>query len=105
MRFKTAKILLLLALGLVAGCSASLYVPQPADVTADASLEELTRGRELYVQRCGRCHSLYLPDRFSVAQWRSSLDKMQLRAGIADTEKELIFKMILAGKARTIARE
>ena len=102
---KRTEILLLFALVLLAGCSAALYIPQPGDATADSSLEELTLGRELYVERCGRCHALYLPDRFSVAQWSSSLDRMQPRARIDDTEKALILKMLAAGKARTAAKE
>ncbi len=86
---------------LMAGCAPALYVPDPRDATPEASLQELVKGREIYTERCARCHSLYLPDRFSTAQWKAALDRMQPRARIDSTEKELILKMIFAGKARS----
>jgi len=100
MHSRLAKIAFTLALLVITGCGASLYVPESRDASADASLDDLVKGREIYTQRCARCHSLFLPDRFSMVQWKSSLEKMQPRARINDTEKELILKMILAGKLR-----
>ena len=105
MHSRLARTAFLFALLVSAGCGASLYVPEPRDASANASLEDLIRGREIYTQRCARCHSLFLPDRFSMAQWKTSLDKMQPRARISDTEKELILKMILAGKLRGNRRD
>ena len=40
-----------------------------------------------------------------MTQWKASLDKMQPRARIDETEKELILKMLLAGKMRTKGNE
>ena len=84
----------------LAGCGASLYVPGPADATPSASLAELTAGRELYAQSCSTCHSLFLPARFSPAEWRRNLERMQPRAHISDSDKTLILKFLLAGRRR-----
>ena len=105
MHSRLVRIAFTLALLVIAGCGASLYLPEPRDASADASLEDLIRGREIYTQRCARCHSLFLPERFSMAQWKTSLNKMQPRARINDTEKELILKMIFAGKLRGTQRD
>lgn len=91
---------LALILHLLHGCAPSLYVPSARDVTPEATLAELERGRHLYARRCSSCHNLYHPDRFTDADWRRSIDSMQTRAGIQTDEKSLILKYILAGKHR-----
>ena len=40
----------------------SLYVPTTADVTSSATLADLQAGRSIFINSCGKCHSLYSPD-------------------------------------------
>jgi mono/diheme cytochrome c family protein len=76
-------------------------MPDSTDATAAVTLQELAIGRNLYTQRCGSCHTLYLPGHLNDAGWRTKLNEMQPKARIADAEKELILKYILRGRART----
>jgi len=87
---KTNILLLLFALTLV-GCVSSLYLPTQSDAVAqNTPLEKLKQGRELYLNRCGSCHNLYLPSAYTASQWKPILEKMQKPAKIDDSEKELI---------------
>lgn len=86
----------------LAGCAkdplASLYVPTASDVTATATLAELTQGRTLYGDNCGACHSLYLPENFSASQWRSVLPGMTSRTGLSTADIALLTKYVTKGK-------
>ncbi len=84
----------LILLGLF-GCATVLYVPTEADAQSQSvSLDTLIAGRELYMNRCGSCHNLYLPTQYSKQEWTQILDKMQKPAKIDTTQKELIKKYI-----------
>ncbi len=81
----------------LAGCRASLYVPTDEDAGPGAAREELLKGRELYVQRCGSCHTLRLPESYTAPEWLQKLQEMAPRAHLSDQERNLISKFILAG--------
>lgn len=78
--------------------SNSLYVPTTADVTATATLDQLTQGRAIYVNNCGRCHSLYSPDDFGASAWQSIVPNMSARAGLSAAEQTLVLKYVTRGK-------
>ena len=86
----------------LAGCAkdplASLYVPTASDVTATATLAELTQGRTLYGDNCGSCHSLYLPENYSASQWRSVVPGMATHTGLSATDIALLTKYVTKGK-------
>ena len=84
----------------LAGCSAALYVPTDEDATPAASLDDLHQGRALYVHKCGSCHVLQLPERFTQSKWEQHLREMAPRARLNDQEKQLIWKFLLAGTER-----
>lgn len=77
---------------LLAGCSAALPFPQPADVgTAQAgwpgtTQADLERGRAVYVRRCGGCHRLHGPKDVAPAQWPAVVAKMGPRAKLSPPE-------------------
>jgi hypothetical protein len=81
----------------VAGCSASLYVPGDEDVSPAVSKEELVAGRALYVQKCGSCHRLRLPESHTRAEWELHLRTMAPRASLTETEEALVAKFLAAG--------
>src|ERR1035437_8628127 len=56
------------------------YVPSKTDTTAKASLNDLTLGRSILLANCGICHSVPLPDNYSVSKWKSYLPGMASRA-------------------------
>lgn len=78
--------------------SSSLYVPTTADVTSTATLDQLTQGRSIYVNNCGRCHSLYSPDTFVASAWQSIVPNMASRAGLTAAEETLVLKYVTRGK-------
>lgn len=93
---KISAILFLCAL--VYSCSSALYEPELKDVKDEALLAELKEGRKAYVEKCGSCHNLYLPEKFSKSKWETELDEMQKRANLSNKEKASILKYVTFGK-------
>ena len=85
MKFKIA--IFISGIFLISACSHSLYIPSNSDAALN---ETLTKGRQLYVDNCGKCHSLHAPSQFNAAQWQNNLDNMQERANINNDQKSLI---------------
>jgi mono/diheme cytochrome c family protein len=77
---------------------ASLYVPTSADVTANATLQELQDGRNLYTQHCNACHELYSPDQFTVTQWKSIISTMGPKTNMTAAQITLVTKYVSRGK-------
>jgi hypothetical protein len=85
---------------MLVSCSSSLYVPTSADASPATSLEELTEGRRIYIERCSGCHPLYQPAQISEERLGESLDKMQERSKVTNDEKALIFKYLVTGRPK-----
>ncbi|WP_333600580.1 hypothetical protein [Flavobacterium sp.] len=86
------KLLIFPALLLIS-CSSQLYVPvQEAN---SVSVENLKKGRELYVSSCSSCHQLYLPNQYDAVAWQHNLDEMQLRSKIDNNQKQLIYDYLV----------
>jgi hypothetical protein len=79
------------------GDTSSLYVPTSADVTANATLQELTQGRALYISNCNACHQLYNPDNFTITQWRSIISSMAPRTSMSAADVQLVTKYLTRG--------
>lgn len=96
---KSLRRYLLVLLLILLSCTPALYIPTEREATEKGvPLEELRQGRQLYVDHCGSCHMLYLPNQFSHYIWRQEVDEMQPRTRLSDREKQLILNYILAGK-------
>jgi cytochrome c5 len=78
--------------------ASTVYIPSAADVTAKATLAELQQGRTLYVNNCDRCHSLPIPDNYSVSQWNSIMPGMCSRCGFTAAETLVITKYVTRGQ-------
>lgn len=78
--------------------SDSLYTPTLANVSANATLQELLEGRALYIDHCSTCHGLYAPESYSVAQWKATMSSMGPRTGLSDSDLLLITKYVCMGK-------
>jgi hypothetical protein len=88
-----------LVCGLLLACAPALY--RPDAMVAERmgyDLADLQQGRQLYVDHCGSCHQLHLPQDYSLEKWRTELDSMQTRARLSDSQKEQIYRFIRAGK-------
>jgi mono/diheme cytochrome c family protein len=94
MPFNKTKLLIFIFISLTA-CVASLYMPTENDAKKyNISLDELQKGRKLYIRSCSSCHNLHLPSAYSNHEWWKHLNKMQQRAKIDDAQKELIAKYL-----------
>jgi len=81
----------LAAVLVVAACSGSGAVPRPDAAMAAASgvgLEELTRGRQVYVTSCSGCHRLYRIDEFDRVGWESAVRDMAPKAKLAPAGRD-----------------
>lgn len=88
---------LLLTLVLAIGCGSALYMPSSVDADrAGVSTESLLIGRSLYINKCGSCHNLYLPELYTQAQWLKVMPSMQKKAKITDEESKQITDFLLA---------
>ncbi len=82
---------------MLAGCAASLYSPTEADVTPGATRQVLLEGRDLFVRKCGSCHSLPLPEAYPMTEWERHFRAMAPRARLSPEEKDRVWKFLLAG--------
>jgi hypothetical protein len=72
-------------------CAPALYLPSISDeYKSNISLDSLIKGRKLYINNCGACHNLYLPEKFTSREWSYNVERMQDRAKIDSVQKELI---------------
>lgn len=106
-RMKIVKVIVLgMSFGVLAACtknsdsldSGSLYIPASSDTTAYASLADLQQGRDLYINNCGRCHSLYSPDSYSVSTWKGIISQMAGRTSMTSAQVTLVTKYVCRGK-------
>ena len=81
------------ALVIVALAAASVSAAEPAHAAV---------ARNLYVNKCARCHKLYDPAAYDEAQWKQWLLKMQRKVRLTDEQwKQLIdYRELLQGSSR-----
>ena len=92
MRFKNQIILVIISVLLIS-CSHQLYIP--IENVNSISVENLTKGRKLYVNNCASCHQLYAPNKFDGPTWQHNLDEMQARSKITDDQKKLVYDYLV----------
>ncbi len=94
--------IVLLAAALAAACAAALRHSTPADVTLVApqwpgtTVEDLERGRRLYVRRCSGCHTLILPSTHAADDWPVLVDAMAEKARLKPAEREDVVRFLVA---------
>jgi len=79
-------------------CSSPLYTPTKENIPSTSNIEDLKKGREIYVSKCGSCHTLRLPEKFNREGWKDALEKMQPKAKITDEDRNLILDYLSKGK-------
>jgi len=82
---------------MIVACRQTLYIPTLADSQkTGVSTDTLVLGRKLYVNNCASCHSLYLPERFTIKEWEKSMPEMQIKAKCNNNETAIITKYLKA---------
>ena len=80
---------------LLTGCVAALYMPSETDALRSGTpLDTLIAGRKLYINHCGSCHNLYLPEQYTLPEWTQIADSMQERSKLDGHEKNMIIKYL-----------
>jgi mono/diheme cytochrome c family protein len=86
----------------LAGCAAQLPLLGEADAARASqrwpgtTVADLQRGRELYVNHCSSCHTLYRPQDLPADKWRTLVGEMQVRAKLAPEQAETISRYLVA---------
>ena len=79
---------------LAVACAATgVVLPRPSERDAaelGVPLDELRRGRRLYAKKCGACHMLYPPSRYSMEEWEAILESMADKIHVSREENELM---------------
>ena len=90
------------ALGLTTACTGALRHPTAMDVVLltprwpGTTVEQLERGRSLYIRRCSGCHSLPLPQDYPQESWPRLVDKMAHKARLSPAEREDMVRFVVA---------
>ena len=85
----------------LSGCTSALLLPTIRDVenahtiNNKITLEELLEAHELYKIKCGGCHYLYRPYRFTVDKWKTVMPEMKTEAKLSDEEYRLLFNYVM----------
>jgi len=83
---------------LAIGCGVALQMPTIAEAQREnVSLDTLLQGRQLYINNCASCHTLYLPGHLTQNEWRKQMVPMQKKAKISDKQKDLILTYLFSG--------
>ena len=92
---------------LVVACGASVAPrPNAADVARiserwpNASLDELERGRSLYLSRCTSCHAPVDPASIPAELWPDQVEEMKQRSQLGE-ESELVVKYLVSRSLHT----
>jgi hypothetical protein len=93
-----------LVLGLaafVAGCASMVPPPTIAHYEYAATRWEgrkvdLAGGRALYIEKCGACHSVFPPTKFTEEKWTSDISEMKVKAKLTDEEASKILDYLIA---------
>jgi mono/diheme cytochrome c family protein len=94
--------LLASSLGLTGACAAALRHATPDDAALVAprwpgtTVEDLDRGRRLYVRRCSGCHNLFLPRAFPPERWPRLVDEMAEKGRLGPAERDDVTRFLVA---------
>jgi mono/diheme cytochrome c family protein len=99
---RLATLSLVASLGVTAGCAAALRHPAPQDALLVAprwpgtTLDDLERGRSLYVRRCSGCHTLVLPGAHPPEEWPRLVDEMAAKGRLRSGERDDVVRFLVA---------
>jgi len=92
-------------------CSPSLLLPSTADVTsankrwAGTDSVALHQGYDLYVNKCGACHALYKPSKFTEEKWSKEVPAMGERAHLTPEQTEMILRYVLTRREIMLSQQ
>jgi mono/diheme cytochrome c family protein len=90
------------ALCVAAACAAALRHGTPQDAVLlslrwpGTTVQDLERGRSLYVRRCSGCHTLILPGAHPAEEWPGLVDGMADKARLRPGERDDVVRFLEA---------
>ncbi len=91
----------------VSKSSNGIYPPGMEELAAistqyqDVTLDKLNQGHVLYTQgACTNCHNPKNIYRHGTSEWKGIMDDMAVKAQLSDTEKDAVYKYVLAIKMK-----
>ncbi len=106
-RYSSAALAIATAIAVVLACSAALDHPTPQDAEwaqrewPGTTVQDLARGRALYVDKCSSCHNLHLPSEYAPEEWEGYVAYMVTEAKITPAEQAAIARYLAAASARS----
>jgi len=97
-RLKYFRMAVLAVVVVTISCAPALCIPAKDNVASGSDLAELQAGRQLYVNKCGGCHNLLFPGKFTAEQCPAHVVSMEERSKITPDESRLIIKYLVKGK-------
>jgi len=76
-------------------------VPNPSPAMASQSgtpLGRLQRGHEVYMLKCGECHTYMLPQNLDIEDWEDAMPKMIRHAGLETSDEKAVLDYVVAVK-------
>jgi hypothetical protein len=76
-------------------------VPNPSASMAKKSgrsLSQIQRGHEVYMLKCGECHTYQLPQNLDVDEWEVAVPKMIRHAGLEPMDEKAVLAYVVAVK-------
>ena len=67
-------------------------VVEPVKKTLSANA---LQGQKIYTEKCGACHNLFKPEKFSEAKWRHEVPEMAKLAKISSEDENLVLTYVL----------
>ena len=57
-------------------------------------VSEPPAGKVIYENKCGKCHTLFAPDKYNAKQWRKWVDKMAPKAKLNSNQTEQVYQYL-----------
>ncbi|MFI5219902.1 MAG: hypothetical protein ACHQNT_10475 [Bacteroidia bacterium] len=96
---------------ILASCRAMLPVPDANDAErakqrwSNYDFALLEKSHHLYVNKCGGCHTLYLPTHFTEPKWNSVMDTMAVEAKLKPDEKQMILNYLVLMSEKPVVKK
>jgi mono/diheme cytochrome c family protein len=91
-------------------CSPVLLSPTAEDEARakakynDITLDQLNKGYNIYLNKCGGCHTLFKPQDYDEAKWLKVLPDMCQRAKLTREQTDLVTKYVLTKRESPVVK-
>jgi len=63
------------------------------------SLDRLQRGHEVYMLKCGECHTYMLPKEVDIEDWEDAMPEMIRHAGLGSSDEKAVLDYVVGVKS------